>query len=974
MLTIAIHAMGMPFNGNTIPMGKSLGGSESAAYYLSKELVRRGHKVICFTNDKEGGVVDGVSYEYIGTPTKDFPLGDRFHYMMQVPHDVLIVQRHPLAFANAKFNTKINILWMHDLAMGRNISAINMSLVNMDFVMPVSEWHGKQIHEVYDIPKEFIFPTNNGVDYDLIEKATEGMTVEDKEPRSLFYMARPERGLENLLMPNGIMDKLPDHHLYICAYDNVTAEMKDYYEWLWQRADEMPNVTNLGSLGKEDLYRKMAKAQVYVYPTTFEDTSCIAVMEANGCGLPVVSSRVAALPETMKDKVVSWVHNKKGVDIDKFVRTIRRMTSNKNYSDLSKEAMGKRQTWGQAADSLIDKCYKTLKEKSSNKDRMLKHFERMGDIIPALNYSGIDEIEKSLPHFKSDYGFVIEDRYHDHYKTYYDYERDVKGVEYQPDERIKNEQRYGATLYTLRQWLKDKDGPINILDYGCAHGHYTLNLYKDLCKEYPNIEFIGVDITQSNIDIANEWAKRFGVDKNCHFYQGEYGDIAQYGPYDIVIAEEVIEHVPNPGIVVDTLRKSLATEHSLVVLSVPYGPWEALGMYKDENLGWRAHIHHLERQDIENMWGSQPEFQVINVPVRENLGSYVIKFKSNPDLPTQPIDYERKFDMQAPQETLSLCMIIKNGANSIGQGLDRMLNIADEIVVGVDNTTTDSTRDVLKAYQEKHGRLTFFDIESPLKQGFDEARNRTIEKATCDWILWFDDDEKIVGAENIRKYLRPNAYNGYGIQQHHYSAEPAEKFKTDYPIRLFRNHKGIRFFGVVHEHPETAINKGVGKMIVPTDISIMHTGYEDEATRRKRFERNWPLMQRDRQKYPDRILGRFLWVRDLSHVIRYNYEINGYISPEMKNIAKQGIDMYMDIMKINPRMTIDGLQFYSELVNYYMGERGIEYHINIGSSMLNGGPKLGEPIKGYFMNTDHIREFSGMLEKAELSKYEHKYY
>ncbi len=36
---IAMNVPGMPFNGDTIPSGKSLGGSESAGYYMAKALV-----------------------------------------------------------------------------------------------------------------------------------------------------------------------------------------------------------------------------------------------------------------------------------------------------------------------------------------------------------------------------------------------------------------------------------------------------------------------------------------------------------------------------------------------------------------------------------------------------------------------------------------------------------------------------------------------------------------------------------------------------------------------------------------------------------------------------------------------------------------------------------------------------------------------------------------------------------------------
>ena len=56
---IVMHCMGLPFNGNTIKE-KSLGGSETAAYYMAKELAAQGHKLSLFTNDIDGGVFDGV--------------------------------------------------------------------------------------------------------------------------------------------------------------------------------------------------------------------------------------------------------------------------------------------------------------------------------------------------------------------------------------------------------------------------------------------------------------------------------------------------------------------------------------------------------------------------------------------------------------------------------------------------------------------------------------------------------------------------------------------------------------------------------------------------------------------------------------------------------------------------------------------------------------------------------------------------
>ena len=74
---IVMHCGGMPFNGNTIKE-QSLGGSETAAYYVAKELAQAGHSVTIFTAHQEGGVFDGVKYEWMGEASEEVPLGQRF--------------------------------------------------------------------------------------------------------------------------------------------------------------------------------------------------------------------------------------------------------------------------------------------------------------------------------------------------------------------------------------------------------------------------------------------------------------------------------------------------------------------------------------------------------------------------------------------------------------------------------------------------------------------------------------------------------------------------------------------------------------------------------------------------------------------------------------------------------------------------------------------------------------------------------
>ena len=76
---ITIVVAGIPFNGDTIKT-QSLGGSETAGYYMGLELAKRGHRVTMFTNGEEG-MFDGVDYNlkflgYLDAMVLDIPTLD----------------------------------------------------------------------------------------------------------------------------------------------------------------------------------------------------------------------------------------------------------------------------------------------------------------------------------------------------------------------------------------------------------------------------------------------------------------------------------------------------------------------------------------------------------------------------------------------------------------------------------------------------------------------------------------------------------------------------------------------------------------------------------------------------------------------------------------------------------------------------------------------------------------------------------
>jgi glycosyltransferase involved in cell wall biosynthesis/SAM-dependent methyltransferase len=962
---IVIYAAGMPFNGATIPDGKSLGGSESAAYFMAKELHKRGHNVTVFTSEQKGGMYDGVRYEWHGEMSQNYPLGIKFHTYMTTPIDALVIQRHPAAFQRApEFNSKLNIWWLHDLALHRNITHVMGSLAFTDKVFTVSEFHRDQVSKVYDIEKEHIKATFNGVDYDMFK----GLENVEREPNSLVYAARPERGLINLVKEGGIMEKLPECHLYVCGYDNTTPDMVNFYRYLWGRCEQLPNVTNMGALGKRELYRLLAKSMLYVYPTEFEDTSCIMPIEANAVGTPFIASKIAALPETTKGGGAQLLkYNTKEVDCQKFANVVKRILGDKNeWQGLSDKAYKKKQTWADAAEQWESEFTDMLAKKSEGKYRLHRHLEKHSDIVAAIEDGATN---KTVPNLSRNYKFYFDSEkdpkaFEKHYSCFYRYEAEIKGVEYGPQDlrtEASQRNRYLATVDAIKFLATQKDIK-RVLDYGCAHGHYTINLAKE--PEFADMHFTGMDIEKSNIDIAEKWKADDKVE-NVLFINGVYD--ALEGEYDLIVACEVLEHMKDPAGAIERFMKHL-TDGGKVLISVPYGPWEWQGYDAPENVGWRAHLWHFERSDLHEMFGHMPNYKIASIPFNPAVGHYIITFDKSSE-PVGKIDYERKLKQQNPRETLSLCMIVKDSENSLGECLDRFIGVADEVIIGVDRTTTDNTVGICKKYG-----VEYFMMDSPLEQGFDSARNQTIERAKMDWIFWVDSDERLVKGYNIHKYLRRNCYNGYAIKQHHYGAEPVELMKTDYPVRLFRNYKGIRFFGCVHEHPEIKVNEGFGKAIALPDVSIMHPAYETEDVRRMRFMRNFPLMQMDRKKYPDRWLGKFLWLRDLSHVIRYEMEQNGgQISPNIQNHAREIIGIWRELTdKKQTRLVVDAMPYYSHAVQVLGG--GIEYKFASGASRNNGGAKLGDTLGGVFVNGEDIKNMEDMIREDRINVYSQKYY
>ncbi len=123
---------------------------------------------------------------------------------------------------------------------------------------------------------------------------------------------------------------------------------------------------------------------------------------------------------------------------------------------------------------------------------------------------------------------------------------------------------------------------------------------------------------------------------------------------------------------------------------------------------------------------------------------------------------------------LSVALATRNEEENIGACLESVKEIADEIVV-VDEESTDKTREIANSY----GVRVFRVKHEPI---FHITKQKAIDKATGDWILQLDADERVTPrlVNEIKQVIRMD------------SKEIRERIPQDLTkVRLFKKHEGL---------------------------------------------------------------------------------------------------------------------------------------------------------------------------------------
>ena len=188
---------------------------------------------------------------------------------------------------------------------------------------------------------------------------------------------------------------------------------------------------------------------------------------------------------------------------------------------------------------------------------------------------------------------------------------------------------------------------------------------------------------------------------------------------------------------------------------------------------------------------------------------------------------------------ISACVIVKNEEKNIGQWLNNMRQIADEIIV-VDTGSTDNTLNILENANITPYHFTWCN-------DFAAAKNYAIQQATGDWIAFLDADEyfDVSSVQRFRtEMIRYHANKKIGaIMCQLVNIDTDNKNKiidTMIQVRIFRNSKDIYYKNPVHEQLVTKPGKYIMQKCF--DLQIIHTGYS-AGILRKKAERDLPILQ-----------------------------------------------------------------------------------------------------------------------------------
>ena len=273
---------------------KGIGGSEEAVLWLSRLLHRRGWNVTVYANC---GLQER---DYNGVSWKPY-----WMWNFRDKQDVTVLWRHP-QFAVYDINSNAVIVDLHDVIGEEEFTRDRLHRIDRIFVK--SRFHRSLYPQ---IPDEKFVVIPNGIDTNLFEDICE------RDPQLMINTSSADRSLEAFLDCFEEIKKQAPNAKAQWAYgwgiwDVMHSSVAPRLEWkarMQQRMREL-GVEELGRINHDEIALLYRRANVFAYPSEYEEIDCISLSKAMAAGAIPVTIDYAAMGEKSQHGGV-FIHSKK---------------------------------------------------------------------------------------------------------------------------------------------------------------------------------------------------------------------------------------------------------------------------------------------------------------------------------------------------------------------------------------------------------------------------------------------------------------------------------------------------------------------------------------------------------------------------------------------------------------------------------------------------------------------------------------
>lgn len=202
-----------------------------------------------------------------------------------------------------------HILWAHDsIHFSDHLGLADAGWQDFDKIVFVSYWQRQQFIDRYGIPFDRTAVMKNAIDPIAEHRKPDTGTL------NIIYHSTPHRGLA-LLYPAFRALKSRHRDIRLTVFSSLALygrpDLDDNYADLFAQLRRDADVDYRGAVSNDEVRSALLQAHLFAYPSIYEETSCLCLIEAMSARCLCVHPDLAALPETAANW--TWMY---GYDAD----------------------------------------------------------------------------------------------------------------------------------------------------------------------------------------------------------------------------------------------------------------------------------------------------------------------------------------------------------------------------------------------------------------------------------------------------------------------------------------------------------------------------------------------------------------------------------------------------------------------------------------------------------------------------------